>query len=195
MGSAAKKWWFDTPGKPGDRTVEQQMIGLEPLWPRLKNCTVLDVGCAEGFITQRAKEAGAELVDGIEIRADAVARCKAMGLTVLQADANTWVPPVRYDVVLLLAVIHKLQHPYAALRRYLAACDDLCVIRLRHCDWPIMRDARSGNVPVNLESAAKVSGFRLQQVKQGPIDNGNPPEFVGYLRRGLAADRQETVAA
>lgn len=185
MRSKANACWFSVPGKPGHRTVEQQLTGLEPLWRELKNCKVLDVGAAEGYISLRAVEAGAELVDGIEIRASAVARCKAMGLSVLQADANTWEPPIKYDVVLLLAVLHKLRHPYATFRRYLAACDDLCVVRLRHSDWPILKDARSGNVPVNLESAAKVSGFRLQQVTKGPRANGQPAEFVGYLRRGL----------
>lgn len=182
---ADKKWWFDAPGRPGYRTLEQQLTGLDPLWPQLKNASVLDVGCAEGFISARCKHAGATVLDGIEIRKDAVARCRDMGLNVIQADANEWIPPVQYDVVLLLAVLHKLRNPGNAFARFLERCDELCVVRLRHSDWPILRDARSGNKPFYLERIATGAGFGLEHVSEGPIDNGNPPEWVGYLRRGL----------
>ena len=46
-----KQGWFSTKGRLGDRTLKQQLMGLDPLFAECKGKTVLDVGCAEGLIS------------------------------------------------------------------------------------------------------------------------------------------------
>lgn len=43
-----KEGWFHTPGRLGDRSLDQQLMGLDSLFERCFDKTVLDVGCAEG---------------------------------------------------------------------------------------------------------------------------------------------------
>jgi SAM-dependent methyltransferase len=192
MGS---RTWFDVPGARGDRTLAQQLTGLERLWPLVRGQDVLDVGCAEGLIGIECVKAGAAGLTGIEVRADAVR--KANDLASLQlmtpdrfiakvGDAQTYLPPRSFDVVLLLAVLHKLPRPSEAFARYLSHCDRLCVVRLRQRDWPVLRDARSGNKPFDLGSVAKACGFRVDAVTDGPKVGAEPPEWCGWLVRERA---------
>lgn len=180
--------WFKLDGAKGDRTFEQQLIGLEQLWPWVKGASVLDVGCAEGLIAIECERQGAENVLGVELRGDAVKRANELArnrtASFLQADANVFtVAPLSFDVVLMLAILHKLRDPSEAFERYLRSCRTLAVVRLRHNDWPVLRDARSGNRPYDLSVVSKRCGFHLADVRRGPVADGNPPEFVGYLTR------------
>lgn len=180
------KTWFKVDGK-GDRSLELQLTGLDRLWPAIVGRSVLDVGCAEGLISLQCEQAGARLVLGVEIRRDAVAianeRAFRRRVQFIPGDANTYDPAGRYDVVLLLAILHKLRDPSAAFERYLAACTELCVVRLPHDDWPVLRDPRSGNRPHDLAIAAARAGFGLEHVAEGPVADGKPAEWVGYFAR------------
>lgn len=180
--------WFKLDGAKGDRTFEQQLIGLEQLWPWVKGASVLDVGCAEGLIAIECERQGAENVLGVELRGDAVKRANELArnrtASFLQADANVFtVAPLSFDVVLMLAILHKLRDPSAAFERYLRAARQLAVVRLPNDDWPVLRDARSGNRPHDLAAVAARAGFDMTGWAQGPVADGNPPEFVGYLTR------------
>jgi 2-polyprenyl-3-methyl-5-hydroxy-6-metoxy-1,4-benzoquinol methylase len=61
------KGWFTTAERPGDRTLDQQLCGLDGLQHECAGKTVLDVGCAEGLISHYLARLGARSVYGIEI--------------------------------------------------------------------------------------------------------------------------------
>lgn len=188
--------WFTTPGKPGDRTLEQQLMGLDPLWAEIEGKSVLDVGCAEGLISIECAKRGAGVVHGFEIRPEAVwiAQAHAKRLTYDNGvyrprpeaecifkvgDANLWTPALRYDIVLLLAVLHKLKNPFKACQRLAKAAKDLVVIRLPPEHAPFVVDPRSGNQPHNIRSAMTDEGFKLEHHNNdGPFG-----EWMGYYRR------------
>lgn len=179
--------WFTFKGAKGDRTLAQQLVGLDQLWPRVFGRKVLDVGCAEGLIALECCKSGASLVTGLELRSDAV-RLANKGpesdFTAFCVDVNDHQTTAgAYDVVLLLAILHKLRDPSARFEHYLRAATELCVVRLPHDDWPVLRDARSGNKPHDLAAVAKRCGWRLDLVTEGPTVDGNPPEWVGFFVR------------
>lgn len=191
------KPWFSTPGKPGDRTLEQQLMGLEPLFAEVAGKTVLDVGCAEGLISIECAKHGARCVTGLEIRPDAV-RCADKGMAALGISRPfTWWfkcgsaddPEVAqkfrsYDIVLMLAVLHKLKDPSAACRRLAAAAKDLVVIRLPPGTDSVIIDPRSGNVPNDIGWVMADEGFELERAgHSGPFG-----EWVGYYRRRHAQE-------
>jgi 2-polyprenyl-3-methyl-5-hydroxy-6-metoxy-1,4-benzoquinol methylase len=177
-----KAGWFDIDGRPGDRTVQQQIRGLDSLWPELPGKTVLDVGCAEGLISFEAARAGAVAVHGVEIvRAHIAVAQRLRGTlpcTFTVANADDYKPVEQYDVVLLLAVLHKLQNPYTAACKFAAACKDLAVIRLPPQKDSIIRDWRTKFQPFDIGEAMTVSGFSLHMVTEGPND-----EWTGFFRR------------
>ncbi len=182
---ADKRFWFG-----GHRTIEQQMTGLDQLWPRVVGKSVLDVGCAEGHIAIECERRGAVDVIGIEHRREAVIRANKLArnhaVTFIEADANFCTPPRRFDVILMLAVLHKLREPEIALGRIIdhgAADNCTVVLRQRRSDWPVLKDARSGYRPQDLRFAMYDRGFTLVHEDDGPIDNGQPPEWVGVFER------------
>lgn len=191
MGHApqVKGRWFADAGQPGDRTLKQQLMGLGRLMREVRDKSVLDVGCAEGLIALECAPR-AKTVLGIEIRADAVEAAIALGRThrprlnwwFEQADANTYTPPQDYDVVLMLAILHKLKDPSAACARFAAHALDLVVIRLPPAHAPVVIDPRSGNTPHDIGRTMERCGFHIEyQDFDGPFG-----EWVGYYRRNRA---------
>ena len=178
------KFWFG-----GHRTIEQQMTGLDQLWPRVKGKTVLDLGCAEGAIAMRCIDEGAMLVHGYEHRNDAVQAFNRLAhgtrAVAYCFDLNTWPFQGRYDVILMLAILHKLRKPADQLMRFLASADETAtvVLRTRRRDWPVLRDERSGFLPQDIRFCMYDHGFNLVHEDDGPIDNGEPPEWVGIFER------------
>lgn len=184
------RFWFG-----GHRTIEQQMTGLDQLWPRVKGKTVLDLGCAEGAIALRCCAEGALGVIGLEHRHDAVeefnrsARRERVNAHAFERDLNVWPQPHRdlgkFDVILMLAILHKLRKPADQLMRFLASADETAtvVLRTRRRDWPVLRDERSGFLPQDIRFCMYDHGFNLAHEDDGPIDNGEPPEWVGIFER------------
>lgn len=85
---------------------------------------LLEIGCAYGYFLETARTAGWD-VHGIEISADAVARCHAAGLYQVRegvADAETLASLPMVDAIVLLDVIEHLPDPSETLR--------LCAARL-----------------------------------------------------------------
>lgn len=123
--------WFVIPGvQEGARTLAEQMLGLEPAFAEIKGKTVLDLGCAEGLIMQEALKAGAALVHGVECNAELMIQD---GLTVTIANLSLGLPAGlrdQYDIVLLLAIVHKLRSPADRLREFAARATERVVIRL-----------------------------------------------------------------
>lgn len=187
------KGWFKGLGRDGDRTIDEQMKGLDELVARVRGKHILDVGCAEGLIDQRLLSAGADFVRGIDIAPERIS--KANGLIpppVSQrgpkarsnlymfdvADANTWAPQRQYDIVLMLAVLHKLRNPSEACARFARAATELVVIRLPPQWAPSIIDARSGQVRHDIGEVMRREGFMLAKVTRGHFD-----EWTGYYER------------
>jgi len=186
MGNGQVRGWFHTNGRPGDRTLKQQMTGLDQLFAECKGKTVLDVGCAEGLISIELAKAGATAVHGIEVVAQHVdVGNKLRGdlpVTFEVQDANTWTPKRDYDIVIALALLQKLKDPSAACARLAACCLDLMVLRLPPDTAPTIIDDRSGRVPHHVHRVMELSGFDL--ISHGKI--GPFGEWVGTWRRHRA---------
>ena len=170
--------WFG-----GDRTVEEQMIGLEKMLAECEGASVLDVGCAEGDIGFACTAAGALFALGVDNIEDHIRIAKeragwpAKNHFEVQ-DANTYAPPEKFDIVLLLAILHKLQDPTAAVIRFSDVCLDLLVIR-----WPVrgpdtIIDPRSGMKKFKITRVLKGRGFVKESEVPGPRG-----EIVSYYRR------------
>ncbi len=172
-----KQGWFHTPGRPGDRDIADQWKGLESVdWA---GRSVLDLGCAEGLITERALHAGAMPVMGVEIVKGHVEVAMKRGLPVVCADLNHWEPSCGYDIVLMLAILHKLRKPLERLAIFARACNDLAIIRLPPENGPVILDERSGFVPYDTRPVMERAGFVLDQEHC----DGPRGEWMGYWRR------------
>jgi 2-polyprenyl-3-methyl-5-hydroxy-6-metoxy-1,4-benzoquinol methylase len=179
--------WFDRPGVQGDRTLAQQMTGLDLVVEVARGRTVLDLGCAEGLIGLELMRAGAEQLDGIELvhnRVVAAGRnAEAAGLPARfwRQDLETFAdePPAdlapRYGIVLALSVAHKLARPERFLAAAAERCADLLAVRL---PAPVIRDRRSGFVPV--DAVALLSGLDFALIAEPA---GSFGEWIGLFRR------------
>ena len=180
----ATKPWFVMEGR-GDRTLAQQMQGLDLLLESVNGKTVLDVGCAEGLIDFELIKAGAVAVHGVENRPQAVKDANALrgrlACTFEQGDANTWHPKRSYNVLLLLAILHKLREPDAACLRFIKYASDMVVIRLppNHLN-PCVLDGRSGGKLFMLSDHLSRAGFGIKRVEHGYLG-----EWIGYYTRRL----------
>jgi len=177
--------WFAVGNKLGDRTLTQQMMGLDRLFAEVEGKTVLDVGCAEGLISIECGRAGARRVVGIDIRDDAVEKAIAMtrktdgDVKFDGGDANAYKPKHDFDIVIMLAVLHKLKNPTAACARIVAHALNLVVIRLPPDHAPTIIDDRSGGEPHHIGKTMERCGFVLEHAAcDGPFG-----EWVGYYRR------------
>jgi ubiquinone/menaquinone biosynthesis C-methylase UbiE len=165
-----------------ERTLEQQWKGLELIdWA---GKSVLDLGCAEGEVTMRAMDLGAASAWGVEHREDYVrqARKRCPSVTWLCADLNEWPeaqPPRRWDVVLLLAILHKLRRPDVRLRAFARLAEETLILRLPPETGPVIVDIRSGNVQFDTRPIMVGLGFKQEaEHRDGPRG-----EYMSYWRR------------
>lgn len=172
----------------GDRTLAEQLKGLEPMLAEVKGKSVLDLGCAEGLITQVCVQHGARHVYGLDNNPGFIAKADSLGLDPHRAyfvmhDLNRIDRDVEAcahaDIVLALAIFHKLTDPAAMVPAWARFAWDLLVIRLpsHGADGVIRSKYRAAN-SVNLKQALPACGFRLEQQLPGP--RGEP---VQYWRR------------
>ncbi len=186
MATIAKelKSWFDVGHtRKADRTLKQQLKGLEELQNKITGKSVLDIGCAEGLISMHLVDRGATSSHGIDMRADfiddATRLCEERHCTFETANANDWLPPQQYDVVLMLAVLHKLKDPREACLRYAGVARETVVLRLPPKEAPFIVDERSGSKPFNIAKAMEDAGFKVGT--HGRI--GPHHEWMGYYTR------------
>lgn len=138
MAQPLPKGWFKiAKHQDGDRTVEEQLAGLEPLFDLVVGKSVLDLGCAEGLIARALADAGAKWVLGVDARAAAVMWAnRHLAVTgrcgFIQGDLNdaSVAANADYDVVLLLSIAHKLADPRGFIVRVAGRARETIAIRL-----------------------------------------------------------------
>ncbi len=183
------KAWFDMKRGAFERTLVDQMKGLRPVVDefraskaRGKPLTCLDVGCAEGLIGMEMAKAGAIHVHGVELVPDRVADANrvrgSLPCSFEAANVCTYTPKRTYDVLLALAILHKLPDPSATLYRLVHNyCQRLVVIRLPAGRGPLVIDPRSNNVPHDLDQVLQDLGFNLEHQADGHLG-----EWIGVWR-------------
>jgi 2-polyprenyl-3-methyl-5-hydroxy-6-metoxy-1,4-benzoquinol methylase len=188
MAIDTSKRWFKVPGdsKPADRTLDEQMLGVTPALAEAAGKSVLDLGCAEGLIALEFAKAGASRVLGVEMLeyhlevARRLCTDRPVEFICARLEEVTAEQLGRHDIVLALAIIHKLRDVKAGLELAAGACKDLLVFRgpnymqpdgwMRSKHWP---------TAVNVNQTMEACGFRLEAAGPGP--RGEP---VQRWRRG-----------
>lgn len=177
------KGWFSTPGRPGDRTLDDQLKGLDWLFANCAGKTVLDIGCAEGLISIELARRGALAVHGIEIVPEHVAVANKLRgdlpVTFEVGDANVWRPRRAYDIVIALALLHKLKNPTAAAAAFAEVAREAVVLRLPPEHAPTIIDPRSKNEPHHIGETMRRAGFKLVHAAK----DGHFNEWVGVWTR------------
>ncbi len=193
----ADKGWFEVPGlRPkGDRTLAEQMLGLERALAEAAGKTVLDLGCAEGLIGREFARAGAAKVVGVELLPAhlevAAEACKGYPqMRFIQAHLDHYVKerpePEQFDIVLALGVIHKLHDPNVPLRFAARSARSLLCFRApakkeqgQNGEYSIK--SKFSDTRCNVPRVMREMGF----VDEGTID-GVRGEAVQYWRRAAA---------
>lgn len=80
--------------------------------------TVIDLGCYEGSLVQRAKEQGLK-AKGVELCKEAVKLCKKNGLDVVQGDACTYTDKEKFDAVSACELIEHVPDPNKLIKNML----------------------------------------------------------------------------
>ena len=177
--------WFKIDRDPGLRDLKEQMHGLDALKQFSARASVLDLGCAEGLIGKFMIDVwGADHVDGIEVVPARVEKARELceGYENARFFCSNFDDPStlpedllpRYDVVLALAIAHKLRDPVAFIE-WAAEHANVLAIRLptKH---PIFRNKRSGMVEINPQEI--LSDWNLIWKGRGPRT-----EWTGIWRR------------
>lgn len=182
------KGWLKIPGvQDGDRTLEEQMLGLDPALQESKSKSVLDLGCAEGLIALEFAKAGAGSVFGcdynarfIEMANDQLALAGPLPVTFQHMDVETLMqqPRQEYDIVLALAILHKLPDPALGVKFCAQVARSLIVIRLPIGSTGSIRSKHAKHMRCDIPKLLTGSGFVRESKEYGPRG-----EWVQYWRR------------
>lgn len=167
----------------GPRTLEEQMLGLQPALDEAAGKSCLDLGCAEGLIGIEFAKAGAVSVRGIDYNAELIAMARALpaNVTLELGDVTSLVlSPDRpqYDIVLALAILHKLPDPTAAVRYCAQTARDLIVVRLPAGSTGTFRSKNYPHGRADVPATMTQCGFVRERKEEGPRG-----EWVHYYRR------------
>lgn len=173
MASGTVKGWFAIPNvQDGARSIEEQLRGLDDVVAQIQGKSVLDLGCAEGMILRHMKQHGAGRCAAYEGNPDLFnAACEyliPLGCEVVLADLNEPQDFGQFDVVLLLAILHKLKNPEKSLREFAAACRELLVIRLPIGSEGIIAWKHGRHMTCDTREVLSDIGFILQADEEGP---------------------------
>lgn len=169
------KGWFEIPGvQSGDRTLAEQLLGLEPALAACAGKTVLDLGCAEGLIAREFLARGARGVIGLDNNAPFVAVAREAGMERARFfECNLNDPGEGFrdrfgaDIVLALAIVHKLRLPGRSLAEFAAMARERLVIRLAAGSTGVIRH-KYGESQCDSREVMPACGFALEQVLEGP---------------------------
>lgn len=182
-----KTGWFDIPGvRRGQRSLAEQMTGLEHALAQANGKTVLDLGCAEGLIAIEFARVGATVtaVEQFDVHALVAQKLFTEHPTIdlVQADYQEWKAPRSYDIVLALAVLHKAESVQDGLRKILSLTAPGGLLVFRWPSWVrkdmVLRSKHSGRSKVNTIRELSEAGFTLTLTTEGPRS-----ESVQYWRR------------
>lgn len=186
--SSIRKGWFCIDGvQDGDRTLAEQMMGLERVLAEVPGKRVLDMGCAEGLITREIARAGAAHVHGFDVVAEHIeeARKQCAGLanvTFSVEHLGKIAPPAEtFDIVLALGVCHKLPEPKVGVRYAALAGRGLVLVRMSrrmHKRTEHVLHSKRGSGSVNVTEEMARHGFTLEAIDPGPRE-----ETVHYYRK------------
>ena len=189
------KGWLMVPGiRPdGDRTLEEQMMGLTPALEECRGKTVLDLGAAEGLIGREFARAGAVSVLGIELLEThlEVARKACAGYPQMRficSNLLTYIlrlagqKPQQFDLVLCLGVIHKMPDPSIPLRFAAQSARSLLVFRAPAAAIDGVVKSKYSGGKVNVPQVMREEGFVEEALIQGVRG-----EAAQYWRRARSA--------
>lgn len=182
--------WFDMKGRPGARSLAEQMEGLQPALDECGGKSVLDLGCAEGLIALEFARAGAAVILGIEAQARFIevaqtlrfpdgceAKFQRMNLKrVTPADA------IPHDIVLCLAIIHKLKHPETGLRFAARSARDLLLLRSGRGAIDGIIYGKYSRTPCDSAAVMRSEGFELEKTCDGAAGHDQPCEYWRRIR-------------
>lgn len=179
MPEANAQPWFKIGDAPGLRFLKEQISGMDALMPFLPRASVLDLGCAEGLIGKYYVDTlGVDVLHGVEIMKDRVevARKQCAGYM----NVNFWAADLskpaevdkldgilpQYDVVLALAILHKLPDPVGVLKWAAAKARKALVVRMPGPDRIFLTrgEKRSRIDPTHILSGE----FELLKAQIGP---------------------------
>lgn len=177
--------WFAIPGQQeGRRTLTEQMLGLHPALAEARGRSVVDFGCAEGLIAIEFAKAGAQvracdynasMIDTAKRLAEGVPNVEFLHADLREVMSDTsW----RCDILLLLAVLHKMPQPQLALEHFADIAGDLMVIRLPVGSSGERLRSKHTNERCNVNLTMGQRGFALEKSLTGPRR-----ERVQYWRR------------
>lgn len=184
-----RKGWFSIPGvQQGDRTLREQMMGLASALEEARGKTVCDLGTAEGLIALEFARAGATSVYGCDYNQallntaeEEMARHPHLPVRfeykdIAQAIEQGW--SHQADIVLALAILHKLPDPAAGVKLCAAMARDLIVLRLPKGSTGIIRSKHVRTARCDVREILAAAGFKRERKEPGPRG-----EWVQYWRR------------
>lgn len=112
------------------RRVDECMARLDEAG-QLKGKTLLDIGCGQGYLLEKAREKGA-IVTGIEPNKSIVAELQAKGLRAVQGFGEHYPLGEQFDLITLFWVLDATKDPLAVLTRIrsLLKADGLILLQL-----------------------------------------------------------------
>lgn len=185
-GNEALKGWLAIPGvQRGERTLSEQMMGLDAALADCPGKTVIDLGCAEGLIGIEFAKAGAALVQGYELQERFIAMGNEQAIKAGVADrVRLYKADLAFfsgegeggplpetegaDIVLALAIVHKLRQPALALERIAALAKQRLVIRLPIGSRGAFVCKRAPEQSCDTALVLPPLGFRLDAMVDGP---------------------------
>lgn len=182
-----RRRWFAHDGQPGDRTLAEQLAGLEKLREAIPGATVLDLGCAEGLLARQFLAWGARRVDGVEIVPEAVSDARALLAdeirvgrasvhrgSIMTLDALDLLDP-QYDVVCALAVVQKVERVDLALAGIARRARDLLVLRNPPEHGATIATERQRGQRFDTRAILAPTHFLADEVR------GSRGEWIGYF--------------
>lgn len=180
--------WFHVEGvREGPRTLHEQMLGLELALVEARGKTVCDLGCAEGLIAMEFAHAGATLVYGCDTNSEMIDYANSIRgelpvefrhVNLNDDEARPEALKRSYDIVLALAILHKLKVPSNGLALVVRLQPALAVLRLPAGFNGRIVGKHSPNSSCEVNVAMARAGYRLELQLSGPRD-----EPVQYWRR------------
>lgn len=168
------------------RTRAARLFGALAQHVDPKDCTLLDVGCADGYFSVEAATRGYRSVTGIDFRSDAIARARfaarALDIDNLEfREANVYsradLGPTPYDVVICQGLFYHLSNPVLGLQNVRAVTGKVAFM----AGWTVIRKD-----PVFYVRSEEVSDIRNgdQSVVLVPTAAGitKTLELIGYRK-------------